>query len=310
MKKNIIVIFAILIGNLFAFAQRHEIGIQLGTSNLVGDIGKTKYLNPFPNNLDNISNEGIPFYGAIMYRMNLNPYQSLRFRFAYNHLQFHDKYAQEYYRQNRGLSGQNSLYELSAIFDYNFLPVNDEQRSMLSPYIFGGLSGLFFSNTQITAVNDFYRIGGVAINPETDVVPDALIENGQEDFKTNFTYGKSATKFSVAIPFGVGLKYKFNYNWAIFGEFMFRPTFTDDIDYSKLETSSVSMTYNKDIPASANSTKSLLQTEPFLTVAKQRVDDYLKSRNVGNINSKDWFNTISLGISYSFGRPPCYCQDK
>ena len=70
------------------------------------------------------------------------------------------------------------------------------------------------------------------------------------------------------------------------------------------------MTYNKDILASANSTKSLLQTEPFLTVAKQRVDDYLKSRNVGNINSKDWFNTISLGISYSFGRPPCYCQDK
>ena len=155
MKKNIIVIFAILIGNLFAFAQRHEIGIQLGTSNLVGDIGKTKYLNPFPNNLDNISNEGIPFYGAIMYRMNLNPYQSLRFRFAYNHLQFHDKYAQEYYRQNRGLSGQNSLYELSAIFDYNFLPVNEEQKSMLSPYIFGGLSGIVYSSSQITAANDF-----------------------------------------------------------------------------------------------------------------------------------------------------------
>ena len=300
MKKNIIVIFAILIGNLFAFAQRHEIGIQLGTSNLVGDIGKTKYLNPFPNNLDNISNEGISFYGAIMYRMNLNPYQSLRFRFAYNHLQFHDKYAQEYYRQNRGLSGQNSLYELSAIFDYNFLPVNEEQKSMLSPYIFGGLSGIVYSSSQITAANDFNR----------DAFGDAINPNTEQDFVTDFVYGKSASKFSLAIPFGVGLKYKFNYNWAIFGEFMFRPTFTDDIDYSKLETSSVSMTYNKDIPASANSTKSLLQTEPFLTVAKQRVDDYLKSRNVGNINSKDWFNTISLGISYSFGRPPCYCQDK
>jgi hypothetical protein len=44
MKRNIIVIFAILIGNLFAFAQRHEIGIQLGTSNLVGDIGKPNTL--------------------------------------------------------------------------------------------------------------------------------------------------------------------------------------------------------------------------------------------------------------------------
>ena len=232
--------------------------------------------------------------------MNLNPYQSLRFRFAYNHLTFNDKYAQEYYRQNRGLSGQNSLYELSAIFDYNFLPVNEEQKSMLSPYIFGGLSGIVYSSSQITAANDFKRDAfGNAINPNTE-----------QDFVTDFVYGKSASKFSLAIPFGVGLKYKFNYNWAIFGEFMFRPTFTDDIDYSKLETSSVSMTYNKDIPASANSTKSLLQTEPFLTVAKQRVDDYLKSRNVGNINSKDWFNTISLGISYSFGRPPCYCQDK
>lgn len=287
-------------GNLFAFAQRHEIGIQLGTSNLVGDIGKTKYLNPFPNNLDNISNEGIPFYGAIMYRMNLNPYQSLRFRFAYNHVQFNDKYAQEYYRQNRGYSDTNSVYELSAIFDYNFLPVNDEQRSMLSPYIFGGLSGLFFSNTQITAVNDFNRdASGNAITPTSD-----------EDFNTNFTYGKRATKFSVAIPFGVGLKYKFNYNWAIFGELMFRATFTDAIDYSKMDNSDVKKIYNRDILASANSTKSLLQTEPYLTVSDQRVEDYLKAREVGNINSKDWVNTISLGISYSFGRPACYCQDK
>ncbi|WP_374365114.1 DUF6089 family protein [Cloacibacterium sp.] len=296
MKRNIIVFFAILMGNLFAFAQRHEIGIQLGTSNLVGDIGKTKYLNPFPNNMNNISNDGLPFYAALMYRMNFNPYQSLRFRFAYNHVQFNDKYAQEYYRQNRGYSGTNSVYELSAIFDYNFLPVNDEQRSMLSPYIFGGLSGLFFSNTQITAVNDFNRdASGNAITPTSD-----------QDFNTNFTYGKSATKFSVAIPFGVGLKYKFNYNWAIFGELMFRATFTDAIDYSKMDNSDVKKIYNRD----ANSTKSLLQTEPYLTVSDQRVEDYLKAREVGNINSKDWVNTISLGISYSFGRPACYCQDK
>lgn len=300
MKRNIIVIFAILMGNLFAYAQRHEIGIQLGTSNLVGDVGKTNYLNPFPNNLNNISNEGIPFYAALMYRMNFNPHQSLRFRFAYNHVQFNDKNAQEYYRQNRGLSGGNSIYEVSAIFDYNFLPVNDEQKGMLSPYIFGGISGIVFSGTKITAVNDFNRDAlGNAIAPSTD-----------EDFKTDFAYGKSASKFSLAIPFGVGLKYKFNYNWAVFGEFMFRPTFTDSVDYSQLETSDVGMTYNKDILASANSTKSLLQTEPYLTVAKNRVDEYLKTKEVGNINSKDWVNTISIGISYSFGRPACYCVDK
>ncbi len=223
MKRKTLVIIALFFINLFAHAQRHEIGIQLGTSNLTGDIGKTKYINPFPNSINNLANEGIPFYGAIMYRMNFNPYQSVRFRLAYNHIQFNDKYAQELYRASRGLYGTNSVYEASAIFDYNFLPVNEEQKSMLSPYIFGGISGLMFNTT----------LGG--------------------------------NKFAFAIPFGAGLKYKFNYNWALFGEFMFRATNSDTLDYS---------------------------------------DEY----NLGNLNSKDWMNSMSLGLSYSFGRPPCYCQ--
>ena len=147
MKRKTLVIIALFFINLFAHAQRHEIGIQLGTSNLTGDIGKTKYINPFPNSINNLANEGIPFYGAIMYRMNFNPYQSVRFRLAYNHIQFNDKYAQELYRASRGLYGTNSVYEASAIFDYNFLPVNEEQKSMLSPYIFGGISGLMFNTT-------------------------------------------------------------------------------------------------------------------------------------------------------------------
>ena len=223
MKRKTLVIIALFFINLFAHAQRHEIGIQLGTSNLTGDIGKTKYINPFPNSINNLSNEGIPFYGAIMYRMNFNPYQSVRFRLAYNHIQFNDKYAQELYRASRGLYGTNSVYEASAIFDYNFFPVNEEQKSMLSPYIFGGISGLMFNTTL------------------------------------------EGNKFGFAIPFGAGLKYKFNYNWALFGEFMFRATNSDTLDYS---------------------------------------DEY----NLGNLNSKDWMNSMSLGLSYSFGRPPCYCQ--
>lgn len=225
MKTKTLVLFAVLFINLCALAQRHEIGIQLGTSNLTGDIGKTKYINPFPNNVNAISYEGIPFYGAIMYRMNFNPYQSLRFRLAYNHIQFNDRYAQELYRVSRKLYGTNSVYEASAIFDYNFLPVNEEQKSMLSPYIFGGISGIMYNTTL------------------------------------------QGNQFGFAIPFGAGLKYKFRYNWALFGEFMFRATNTDTLDYS---------------------------------------DEY----NIGNMNSKDFMNSMSLGLSYSFGRPPCYCQSK
>lgn len=297
MKKNTYVIIAIFLGSLFAFAQRHEIGVQFGTSNLVGDIGKTKYLNPMPNNLDNISNEGIPFYVAIMYRMNFNPYQSLRFRFAYNHVQFNDKYAQELYRKNRRGAGGNSIYEISTIFDYNFLPVNEEQKSLLSPYIFGGLSGIIFTAPQVTLYNDFRRVGGVAQNPTSAT-----------DFVTILSAKSTASKFSLAIPFGVGLKYKFNYNWAVFGEFMFRPTVSDAIDYSNYDKTNIKLTYNKDILASANSFRSLLQTGDYLTESKKRADEFINANAIGNPNSKDWINTISFGVSYSFGRPPCYCQ--
>ena len=298
MKKNIYVFIAIFLGSLFAFAQRHEIGIQLGTSNLVGDIGKTNYINPKPNSLKNLANEGRPFYGAIMYRMNFNPYQSVRFRFAYNHVQFNDKYAQELYRRNRPFNGGNSIYELSAIFDYNFFPVNDQQKSLLSPYIFGGLSGIVFTAPQITLYNDFNRnAAGQAQNPSSST-----------DFVTSVTTRSTTSKFSLAIPFGVGLKYKFNYNWAVFGEFMFRPTVSDAIDYSNYDTSSVKLAYNKDILEAPDSYRSLLQTGEYLVEVKKRADEFTKNSAIGNTNSKDWVNTISLGVSYSFGRPPCYCD--
>ncbi len=222
MKRKTLVIIILFFFSFLANAQRHEIGIQLGTSNLTGDIGKTKYINPLPDG-SSFTKDKLPFYGAIMYRMNFNPYQSVRFRLAYNRISFDDRYAQELYRASRGLYGTNSVYEASAIFDYNFFPVNEEQKSMISPYIFGGISGLMFNTTL------------------------------------------EGNKFGFAIPFGAGLKYKFNYNWALFGEFMFRATNSDTLDYS---------------------------------------DEY----NLGNLNSKDWMNSMSLGFSYSFGRPPCYCQ--
>lgn len=52
--------------------------------------------------------------------MNFNPYQSVRFRLAYNRISFDDRYAQELYRLSRKAKGSNSVYEASAIFDYNF----------------------------------------------------------------------------------------------------------------------------------------------------------------------------------------------
>ena len=245
-----------------AKAQRHEIGVQLGMSNLVGDIGSTNYVLQKP--VGNISDYGLPFYGGVMYRMNFNPYQTIRLNVGYNNIQFNDNYAKENYRRARKLSGTNSVVSADLVFEYNFLPVNEEQVSMISPYIFGGVSG-FYMNTVKAHLN---------VNT----------------YGTQVVYSNDKA-FTLGIPFGVGLKYKFNYNWALSGEFTFRPTFSDQVDYSMLKDSDITV-------------KSSLGKEQTAAA----VQAFKDQRNVGNLNSKDWINSATLILSYSFGRPPCYCK--
>lgn len=275
--------------------QRHEVGVQIGMSNLVGDIGRTNYIFQKPV-LGNVIDYGVPFHIGALYRMNFNPYQTVRLNVSYSNIQFIDALAKEQYRRNRKLWGTNSIVEADLLFEYNFFPVNDEQKSLLSPYIFAGLGALYANATKVTIENDFQRdASGNAQNPLND-----------QDFTTTPTY-VSGKQLTMAIPFGVGLKYKFNYNWALFGEFMFRPTFSDSIDYSMIDEKSVKQTYNKDIPGSGN-TQSLLQESPYKEIAEARAAEFLKNRQIGNINSKDWVNSVSVGLTYSFGRPPCYCE--
>ena len=297
-KKVIYTLIALLFISVTYKGQRHEIGVQLGMSNLVGDIGKTNYVLQKPV-LGNVANYGIPFYGNLLYRMNFNPYQTVRLNLGYSHIQFIDASAKEQYRRDRKLWGTNSIIEADLIFEYNFFPVNDEQKSLLSPYIFGGVGGMLASTPQLTVENDFKR--GAGGNPIAPVAGDP------NSFETNATY-TSGKKLTMAIPFGIGLKYKFNYNWSLFGEFMFRPTFSDSIDYSMIDEKSVKVTYNKDILAAGSNNKSLLQESPFKEMADDKVAKLLTERQVGNINSKDWVNSFSIGLSYSFGRPPCYCD--
>ncbi|AZI23805.1 hypothetical protein EIH07_11675 [Chryseobacterium taklimakanense] len=232
--KRIIGLFLLFFGFANLSAQRHEIGLKAGMSNLVGDIGRTNYILQKPFNRS-ISEHGIPFYGGLIYRRNFNPYQSVRLDLGFSHVQFDDRYAQENYRKQRGLFGTNSGADADVVFEYNFLPVNNEQKSMLSPYVFGGIGAMVYSVVR-------------SAQTETD---------------------KSGKKIIIAVPFGAGLKYKFNYNWALSGEFKFKPTFSDGIDYSM-------------------------------------IDD--KETRKNKTNSKDWVNSMTLGLTYSFGRPPCYCD--
>ena len=285
----------LLLVSASSFGQRHELGVRMGMSNLVGDIGRTNYILQKPI-MDKISEHGLPFYAGILYRLNFNPHQTLRFDFGYSHVQFDDRYAKEQYRRNRKWgTGTNSGVELDAIFEYYFFPVNEEQRGMLSPYIFGGIGGMFANVNKVVFYNEFKQVGGEYREPDLP-----------EDFTTTPEI-ETGSKLIMSIPFGAGLKYKFNYNWALSGEFMFRPMFSDAIDYSVIDEKDVKMVYSKEILQTGKN-QSYLNQDPYKQVAKDRADAYLESRNIGNKNSNDWVNSVTLSLTYSFGRPPCYCE--
>lgn len=230
-------------------AQRHEIGVQAGMSNLVGDIGRTGFILQKPI-LDKKLTLGVPLYIGAIYRLNVNPQQSIRLSAGYSNVQFSDLHAAENYRRMRKLYGNNSVYHADLTFEYYFFDINDEHKSKVSPYVFAGIGGMMFNVVKLTDLQD------------KNGVPQPTYD--------------SAKKMSMDIPFGIGLKYKFTYNWALSAEATFRQTFSDAIDYSTIVSN------------------------------VEGVPDTF--RQIGNPNSNDWVNSATIILSYSFGRPPCYCK--
>lgn len=275
--------------SISVFGQRHEIGIRAGGTSMVGDIGRTGYVQ-LPT-LDNISELGLPIYFGALYRMNFNPHQTLRFNLGYSQMSFGDYYAQEQYRKNRRRYGSNAGIDTDILFEYNFFPVNNEQKGMLSPYVFGGIGASLYSVRQIT-FQDMAED-----NEPLPILYD--VNTGIYNTANGFT-----KKIAFTTPFGVGLKYKFNYNWAFSAEVMFRPMFTDTVDYSVINEKDTKVNYNRD-----NAVYSDRSTRPtYVEEAKRQVNEYIQKNNIGNKNSNDWVNTVSLSLTYSFGRPPCYCD--
>lgn len=123
-------------------AQIHEIGVFLGGSNFIGDIGPTTYVNP---------NE---FAYGLLYKWNKSPRHSWRFSYVQSKLTSRDADSDMNSRKKRNLSFENNIKEFSAGLEFNFLDFNlHEFGRKITPYVYTGLSytvynGLFFAENQ------------------------------------------------------------------------------------------------------------------------------------------------------------------
>ena len=140
--NRLFVLFFLLFGLTAAHAQIHEIGVFLGGSNYVGDIGPTNYIAP-----------NQPAFG-ILYKWNRSPRHSWRISYMQSRIRSSDKNSDMPSRKQRGYSFENDIKEVSLGLEFDFFDFNlHDEKPKFTPYVYSGLSyilykGLFFVGDQ------------------------------------------------------------------------------------------------------------------------------------------------------------------
>ena len=135
-------------------AQIHEVGVFVGGSNFIGDVGQTTYISP---------NE--PALG-ILYKWNKSPRLSYRFSLNGAYYSGDDLDSDDPSRNQRGYQFRNSIKEVSFGLEFNFFDFNlHDVKRKYSPYIHSGLNYLRFrySYLQSNQIVAEERIGALAI---------------------------------------------------------------------------------------------------------------------------------------------------
>jgi len=106
------------------FGQEYEIGVSLGGTNYVGDIGSTSYINP--NKLA----------GTVFFKYNYNPRVALKATYSYLPIAGDDTKAGSNFRNKRRLSFSNTINEVALGLEFNFyeFDISSEDKSW-TPYI-------------------------------------------------------------------------------------------------------------------------------------------------------------------------------
>ena len=195
MYKKVYFIVCFFIINI-ASAQFHEIGVFVGGSNYIGDIGSNRYLDP---------NE---FAYGVLYRWNITDRYSLRGGLMLTKLNENELKNDDTNRSRRSYEVNNSLEEVTAGIEINLKEFNlHDPEFSFTPYIFYGLG--------------YFRYDQFYVTPHNSI--DSPIYNN---------YGKDR---KIAIPISLGFKFNPNPFFVIGFEIGARYSLTDNLDGSNPE---------------------------------------------------------------------------
>jgi len=222
-------------GKKYGFKNKayNAFGFSLNAFNYYGD------LSPKPQNVSTDVSFTRPAL-ALSFMRRFGPRYSFLTQFMYGTLRGADAESADFgnlengrYRYNRNLSFRNRIKELSMVAYFDLFE-NDAtylSRVKWTPFVYVGVAG-FLHNPQ-------------AIAPATDLLGAPLPEAGQwVDLRPLGTEGQHSTleptdansgikpysKLQLAIPIGVGARFRLNDVMDFWAEIGFRYTFTDYLD--------------------------------------------------------------------------------
>ena len=263
-------IFILSILPIIGFSQHFEAGILIGASNYVGDLS---------NNSSNLYlKETKPAFGGLA-RYNFSHLFAVRGSINYTWVAGRDaNVGNDDFVRMRNLSFKSSILEFSLMGEVNLPGYQPYGMYMpISPYLFGGIS--FFKYAPRTR----YQGNWVDLQP--------LGTEGQGMPGRDGAYNLT----SIAIPFGVGVKYALSDKINLGIEIGARRTLTDFLD----DVSATYVAYPELLAANGklaadlgNRTGELMgNNEPVVVeTGTQR----------GDLKSQDWYFILGITASYNF----------
>lgn len=254
-----------------AYVQGGEVGITAGMANYFGDINTRASFNRVK-----------PSFG-LFFRKQFNNYIGLRVAGRFAQLGYSDQYSKDDYQQRRNLSFNTNIWEIALQGDFNFFNfISGNPAYGYTPYVTLGVSAFSYDPYAYLAGNKQF-----------------LRPLGTEGQNIGYQGRKPYGSMSLAIPFGVGVKYNVSDRINIAFEVGHRFTLTDYID----DVSTTFVGIDK-FPATGNGPiAAQLQDRSYEIDANNILG--VEGRQRGWSKQKDQYMIIEIGLSYSFGSYRC-----
>lgn len=271
-------------------SQNHELGISLGTSNFLGDLGGANHIGvPF---LEDVEPTLFRPAGGVFYRYNMKRVLSFEANFLATELRGDDKligngpvFSDFWFRHYRNLNFKSFIASISVNVQLDLFRYKTKYKNHTywTPFIGAGV-GLFYMNPKANLGN-----GWISLQP--------LGTEGQGLPGHQKIYSRIQPNF----PISFGIKYQYNKHWKLELSCVHHITLTDYID-------DVSTVYVDPIELNANYDKEKAALVASIARRSVELDKDNLYGNVtapgqqrGNPNNKDSYFMVLFKISYVFG---------